>query len=156
MSKILTKSLLLLSLFAGALILLPNRAQAQAPGPHPEYIYALQDLRLARAYLSEGWGWEAVRQQDNQAIAEIDAAIHDIKAAAIDDGKGIGDHPPLEPHLGWHDRFGHAEDRLKRAHDDIVRSHAMNESPDLRNRALRHIDAAEQIVDQAWRTAHWE
>jgi hypothetical protein len=45
---------------------------------------------------------------------------------------------------------------LKRAHDDIVRSHAMNESPDLRNRALRHIDAAEQIVDQAWRTAHWQ
>jgi hypothetical protein len=156
MTKFLTKSLLLLSLFTGALILHPQGAQAQAPGPHPEYIYALQDLRLARAYLNDGWGWEAVRQQDSQAVQQIDAAIHDIKAAAIDDGRGIGDHPALEPNLGWHDRFGHAEDRLKRAHDDIARAQAMNENVDLRNRALRHIDAAEQIVDEAWRTAHWQ
>jgi hypothetical protein len=154
MSKILTNSLLMLSLFAGALFLLPNRAQAQ--GPHPEYIYALQDLRLARAYLNDGWAWEAVRQQDNQAIREIDAAIHDIKAAAIDDGKSINDHPPIDVHMGWHDRFGQAMDRLKRAHGDIARSQTMNESIDLRNHALRHIDAAESTVENAWHTARWQ
>jgi hypothetical protein len=154
MSKIWTNSLLMLSLLAGALFLLPHRAQAQ--GPHPEYIYALQDLRMARAYLNDGWAWEPVRQQDNQAIHEIDAAIHDIKAAAIDDGKGINDHPPFDPHMGWHDRFGQAMDRLKRAHGDIVRSQTMNESIDLRNRALRHIDAAEGTVENAWHTAQWQ
>jgi hypothetical protein len=156
MKKLAMKSLLLLSVFAGAVVVLPQGAQAQAPGPHPAYGYALQDLRLARAYLNDGWAWEAVRQEDNHAIAEIDAAIHDIKAAAWDDGKNINDHPPIDMHLAWHDRFGHAEDRLKAAHNDIAQAEDVHVSRDLRDRALRHIDAAEAIVDQAWRTAHWQ
>lgn len=152
----LTKALLVLSLMAGAVALLPQRAQAQGPGPNSLFFHALQDLRLARAYLNDNWAWEPVRQQDNQAIAEIDQAIHDIKAAAMDDGRPLTDHPPIDPHMGWHDRFGKAEDRLHAAHDDLARAQDPNENIDLRNRALRHIDAAEQIVDQAWRTARWQ
>jgi hypothetical protein len=154
MPKLLTNSLLMLSLMAGALFLLPKGAQAQ--GQPPAYVYALQDLRLARAYLNDGWAWEAVRQQDNDAVREIDAAIHDIKTAAGDDGRNLNDHPPIDAHMGWHDRFGQAMDRLKRAHGDVARSQRMAQSVDLRNSALRHIDAAESTVENAWRTAHWQ
>ncbi len=150
------KSLLLLSLFAGAIVLLPKGAQAQVPGPHPHYIGALQDLRLARAYLHDNWAWEPVRQQDDQAIAEIDAAIHEIKAAAIDDGKNTNDHPPIDIHAGPHERFHKAEILLKTAHADVAQAEDVPEARGLRNRALRHIDAAETIVDDAWRTAHWQ
>ena len=156
MSKHLTKSLLMLSLITGALFLLPKGAQAQAPGPHPHYYYALQDLRLARAYLNDGWAWEPVRQQDNQAIREIDAAIHDIKEAAFDDGRDFNDHEPIDVHLGWHDRFARAEDRLKAAHHDLQEPGDPPRSVDELNRALRHIDVAESTVDNAWRTAHWQ
>jgi hypothetical protein len=156
MTKNVTKSLLLLSLISSAAALLPTGAQAQVPGPHPHYIGALQDLRMARAYLHDNWAWEPVRQQDNQAIAEIDAAIHEIKVAAIDDGKNINDHPPIDIHAGPHERFHKAEILLKTAHADVAQAEDVPQARGLRDRALRHIDAAESIVDDAWRTAHWE
>jgi hypothetical protein len=156
MSKFVTKTLLLLSLFAGAVALLPKGAQAQVPGPHPAYIHALEHLRVARAYLHDNWAWEPVRQDDNYAIAQIDGAIHEIKAAAIDDGKNIDDHPPIDVHASWHDRFRHAEDLLKMAQSDLARAEDVPESRGLRDRALQHINAAEAAVDNAWRTAHWQ
>ena len=111
---------------------------------------------MARAYLNDGWAWEAVRQQDTQAVAEIDAAIHEIKAASYDDGRGINDHPPMEPNLGWHDRFQRAEDRLSRAQDNLRKVQDVNAAMQMRNRALSHVFNAKQIVDQAWRTARWQ
>ncbi|HTW61704.1 MAG TPA: hypothetical protein VMD55_07825 [Terracidiphilus sp.] len=155
MSKLVTKSLLLLSLFACAVVLPPTGAQAQVP-TRPAYFHALEHLRMARAYLHDNWAWQPVQQQDNQAIAEIDAAIHEIKAAAMDDGKNINDHPPIDLHAVWHDRFQKAEILLKTAHDDLLRAEDLPQTHEYRNRALRHIDAAETIVDQAWRTAHWQ
>ncbi len=156
MTRISLKFLLLLSVLAGAVALLPREAQAQVPGPHPAYNHALENLRLARAYLHDNWAWEPVRQQDNQAVAEIDAAIREIKDAELDDGKGINEHQPIDAHLGWHDRFLKAEDRLKAAHSDLTRAEDVPQAREFRNRALRHIDAAESTVDEAWRTARWQ
>jgi hypothetical protein len=131
------KPMLLLSVLFASIALLPAAASAQqVPGPHPAYLHALSDLRMARAYLNEGWGWEGVRREDDHAVAEIDAAIREIKHAAIDDGKNPQDHPPIDRHLGWHDRFARARG--------------------LRNRAIIHIDEAHNTVDRAWRTAHWQ
>jgi hypothetical protein len=156
MTKIGLKSLLLLSLLAGAAVLLPMGTQAQVPGPHPAYLHALSDLRMARAYLNDNWTWEAVRQDDNHAIQEIDAAIHEIKHAAIDDGKNVNDHPPIEAHLGPRDRFARANDLLARAHHDLDHAEDVPQARGLRDRALMHIDEAHNTVDRAWRTAHWE
>src|SRR6201986_2805951 len=120
MSRNLTKSLFLLSLLAGAVALLPRGAQAQVPGPHPAYLHALSDLRMARAYLNEGgWNWDAVRRDDEHAVQEIDAAIREIKHAAIDDGKNPGDHGPIDVHAGWRDRFARANQLLAAAHHDL-------------------------------------
>jgi hypothetical protein len=156
MAKLTIKSLLLLSLLLCSVILLPGAAQAQVPGPHPAYLHALSDLRMARAYLSEGWQWEPVRRDDDHAVGEIDAAIREIKHAAIDDGKQLGDHPPIDVNLGWHDRFARANELLARAHHDLDRAEDVPQARGLRDRAIMHIDEAHNTVDRAWRTARWQ
>jgi hypothetical protein len=156
MARFIPKSLLLLSLLTASIALLPASARAQVPGPHPAYLHALNDLRMARALLSEGWGWEPVRREDEHAVAEIDAAIREIKHAAIDDGKDVRDHPPIDSHLGWHDRFARANELLARAHHDLEHAEDVPQSRGLRDRALLHIDEAHNTVDRAWRTAHWQ
>lgn len=144
-------------LFAAMAALTPLAVQAQqVPGPHPAYLHALSDLRAARHYLNDGWAWEAVRRDDNEAIREIDAAIGEIKRAAIDDGKGVNDPFPIDRHLSPHDRFRKANELLAAAHKDLARAEDVPESRGLRDRAIGHVDAAHQIVDAAWRTAHWE
>ena len=137
-------------LFAAMAAVAPMAAQAQqVPGPHPAYLHALSDLRAARHYLNDGWAWEAVRRDDNAAIGEI-------KRAAIDDGKGDADPFPIDRHLSPHDRFRKANELLASAHKDLARAEDVPESRGLRDRAIGHVDAAHQIVDAAWRTAHWE
>jgi hypothetical protein len=135
----------------------PMTLQAQVvPGPHPAYLHALSDLRAARHYLHDGWAWGPVRHDDDVAIREIDAAIGEIKHAAIDDGKGDADPFSIDRSLSPHDRFRKANELLAAAHHDLDRAEDVPESRGLRNRALGHIDAAHQIVDNAWRTAHWD
>ena len=64
---------------AGSLAISPKAASAQqVPGPHPAYLHALSDLRLARAYLDQ-IAWPPVQQDEEHAIREIDAAIGEIK-----------------------------------------------------------------------------
>jgi hypothetical protein len=128
----------------------------QVPGPHPAYLHALSDLRAARHYLNDGWAWEAVRRDDNAAVGQIDAAIGEIKKAAIDDGKGDADPFPIDSHLSPHDRFRKANDLLASAHRDLAKAEDVPESRGLRDRAIGHVDQAHQIVDAAWRTSHWE
>lgn len=134
----------------------PAMMQAQVPGPHPAYLHALGDLRAARHYLHDGWVYGPVRHEDDAAIREIDAAIREIKHAAIDDGKGDSDPFPIDGHLSPHDRFGKANELLAAAHHDLDHAEDVPEARGLRDRAIGHIDQAHQIVDAAWRTAHWE
>jgi hypothetical protein len=134
----------------------PRAALAEIPGPHPAYLHALNDLRAARHYLHDGWAFGAVRRDDDAAIREIDAAIGEIKRAAIDDGKGDNDPFPIDRRLSPHDRFRKANELLGAAHHDLDRAEDVPSSRGLRDRALMHIDQAHQIVDNAWRTAHWE
>jgi hypothetical protein len=143
-----------------AVAVMPSTMKAQGyrqvPGPHPAYLHALSDLRAARHYLADGWAWGPVRHDDDAAIREIDAAIARIKQAAIDDGKGLNDPFPIDAHLAPHDRFSKANELLAAAHHDLDRAEDVPQSRGLRNDALLHIDRAHQIVDNAWRTAHWK
>ena len=135
----------------------PNATQAQqVPGPHPAYLHALTDLRTARHYLHDGWAWGPVKHDDDEAIREIDAAINEIKRAAIDDGKGLNDPFPIDTSLSPHNRFRKANELLWKAHNDLSRAEDVPESRGLRDRAIGHVDRAHQIVDNAERTAHWE
>ena len=107
---------------AGTVAASPMEAQ-QVPGPHPAYLHALSDLRAARHYLNDGWAWAPVRHDDDMAIREIDAAISEIKQAAINDGKG-GERSVSRStnHLSPHDRFRKANELLFDAHHALAKA----------------------------------
>ncbi len=148
-----------LTLFAallGITLMSPKAASAQqVPGPHPAYLHALSDLRLARAYLDR-IAWPPVQRDEEHAIREIDAAIGEIKRASIDDGKDLADHPPIDVRMRPDGRFRKALELLDKAHNDTARAEDVPQARGLRDRALHHIDEAHGTVDDAIRRIHWE
>jgi hypothetical protein len=136
---------LLVILLAG---ILPIAARADQPGAHPRYLHALSDLRAARANIEKRGGDLQMKWDEATAIAEIDAAIHEIKAAAIDDGKDLNDHPPIDAHMKWGGRLHHARELLQSAHSDIKEHESNDFAHGLRDRVLKHIDKAIHFVDQ--------
>ena len=119
-----------------------------AHGDHPAYLHALSDLRHARALL-ERPAKPDVKWDENNGIREIDAAINEIKLAAIDDGKPLNDHPAIDVKWGHRDRLREAERLLHKAAQDIEEHEDNNWAKGLRNRANGHIRNAEHAVHEA-------
>jgi hypothetical protein len=143
-------------LLLASLVINPKAASAQqVPGPHPAYLHALSDLRMARAYLDQ-IAWPPVQRDEEHAIREIDAAINEIKRASIDDGKSLSDHPPIDARMHPDGRFRKALELLDKAHNDTARAEDVPQARGMRDRALHHIDEAHGTVDNAIRTIHWE
>lgn len=140
---------LLLPLAAAALI--PSLASAQQlPGRHPGYLHALSDLRAARWFLNHQAGDAKVYADEDASIAEIDAAIREIKHASIDDGKDLADHPNVDLHEHG-SRLLKAIETLKRARADLDREEDNPEARHLRDRAWEHIDHALHAAEKAHR-----
>src|SRR5450755_3981656 len=112
-----------------------------SPAQHPAYLHALTDLRHARALL-ERPAKPDVKWDENAAIREIDAAINEIKQAAIDDGKPLNDHPPIDAHVNHRDRLRQAQQLLHKAAGDIDEKEDNNWAKGLRARANLHIHNA--------------
>jgi len=121
---------------------------ADEPGRHPAYLHALTDLRHARAHLENLAATHHMDKEEEHAINEIDKAIDEIKRAAIDDGKNLNDHPPVDAGLDRTGRFRRAQELLDKAHNDIAREEDDSSVRGLRDRALHHIDEAHHIVDK--------
>ena len=136
-------------IFALFLALSPSGAFAQ--GRHPAYLHALSDLRAARAHLQHPDGGH-LRHEEEDAIHEIDEAINDIKKAAIEDGKNLNDHPPVDARMDWPGRLHRALELLNKAHADIAREEDNRFAEGLQGRALGHIDKAHHHVREA---IHW-
>jgi hypothetical protein len=121
----------------------PAAAVAASPAAaHPWYLHALSDLRNARANLERQGGDKHVKWDEHESIAAIDRAIHDIKAAALDDGKNLDDHPPIdaaEPRVG---RLNKAVAALQTARGDIDKEEDNAFASGLRARASHDIDEA--------------
>ena len=140
----------------GILAISPKTASTQqVPGPHPAYLHALSDLRLARAYLDQ-IAWPPVQRDEEHAIREIDAAIGEIKRASIDDGKNLEEHPPIDTRMRPDGRFRKALELLDKAHNDTARAEDVPEARGMRDRAIVHIDQAHGTVDDAIRRVRWE
>jgi hypothetical protein len=128
---------------------------ADEPGKHPAYLHALTDLRHARAHLGQ-WADTAHQDREEQhAIDEIDKAIGEIKHAAIDDGKNLDDHPPVDAHMDRRGRFHRALELLDKAHNDIAREEDDPSVRGLRDRAIHHIDEAHRIVGHIIEQNSW-
>jgi len=126
---------------------------ADNPGRHPAYLHALTDLRFARAHLDRPTPDYRLNREEEHAIREIDAAIHEIKRAAINDGKDISHHPPVDANLRRTDRYHRALELLNKVFDDVNREEDQPDTRGLQRRALIHIDEARRIVRRAIETA---
>jgi hypothetical protein len=122
-------------------------SQASA-ADHPGYLHALTDLRTARAHLQNPDSG-ALHEEERNAIAEIDKAIAEIKAASIDDGKNLNDHPGIDVHLKWVGHLNKCAELLKKAHDDVAKEEDNPAAQGLQGRALDHIAKASRFVQQA-------
>jgi len=121
---------------------------ADTPGRHPAYLHALSDLRDARAHL-EHFTNEPVVMEEDHAIANIDAAIGEIKKASIMDGKNIQDHMPVDTHLARHDRFVKALELLDKAQHDVSGEEDQPDTRGLQVRVIQHIEEARHSVKHA-------
>jgi len=121
---------------------------------HPGYLHALSDLRVARAHLERPNHGE-LKQQERDAIHEIDEAIGEIKRASIDDGRDLSDHPPVEVRLDWSGRLHRALELLDRAHHDVAQEEDNRFAQGLQQRALEHIDRAHHHAEEALRIVEY-
>jgi hypothetical protein len=128
--------LLRLSLVALALAFLMPLATSNvsAQGKHPYYLHALSDLRTARAHL---------QHPDGGALR-----MEEIKKAALDDGKNIDDHVPVDKKLDYSGRLHRARELLDKAHSDVAREEDDPATRGLQARVIEHIDKAHHHVDE--------
>jgi hypothetical protein len=120
-------------------------APVPPPSPaaaHPYYLHALADLRNARANLERKGGDKQMKWDEHDGVAAIDRAIKDIKEAALDDGKNIEDHPPVDAREPRDGRLHKALAALQTARGDIDKEEDNAFANGLRNRASHDIDEA--------------
>lgn len=146
--KLLAKLAFPMLFFALVSALVPAASSAQ--GKHPAYLHALTDLRHARAHLEHHDGGE-LRHEEKEAIHHIDDAIAEIKKAAIDDGKDLNDHPPVDAGMDYTGRLHRARQLLGKAREDIAHEEDNAFAQGLQQRAFHHIDEAIREVDAAIR-----
>ena len=147
---------LVAALVAAPLVLAATGCVVATPPPppaphHPAYLHALTDLRDARWNLEHRAGDIAVSTQEDVAIVEIDRAINDAKAAAMEDGKNIYQHPPEDARHDRRGRLHRADELLRKARQDVAQGEANPQAVELRNRVIVHIDVALQATERAIR-----
>jgi hypothetical protein len=132
----------------------PLPPPAPLPAAHPRYLHAISDLRYARALL---WrpDWRDIMRDQRAATEEIDRAIDEAKRAAIDDGKNIDDHPPLDRRLGWEGRFRKAMELLDSAQRDLSFEEDNRHAAAWRSAAMSHVSRARDFVARAMRDSWW-
>jgi hypothetical protein len=126
-------------------------SNSQEEGSHPAFLKALSDLRLMRAYLDKLAPTEVLDERSKNALVEVDAAIHEIKEAGIDDGKDLGDHAPIDASIKPADRFRKARSAGNAAWNDLLKEAGNDFGNGAKHRTLEHIGNANQIVNQILR-----
>ena len=132
----------------------PVMAPPPRPEVHPRYLSAIADLRYARALL---WrpDWREVMRDQRGAVEEIDRAIAEARRAAIDDGKNVDDHPPVDTRLGWEGRFRKAMELLDSAERDLSMEEDNRNAAAWRGAARQNIQNARAFVAKAMRDSWW-
>jgi hypothetical protein len=128
---------------------LPHAAHAE---DHPAYLHALSDLRAARWLIKHrpANGWHVAHQEDD-AWRDIERAINEIKHAAIDDGKDLDDHPPVQNEGDHGGRLHQARELLQKVRGDLSSAEENGHARGLKHRAMRHVDDAIKHLDYAIR-----
>ncbi len=128
-----------------------SKANSSFGGDHPYYLHALSDLRAARWMIEHRPGdWQRT-VDEVEAVKHIDAAIAEIKKAAIEDGKDINDHPKVDEKNDHDGRLHEAVDFLRKARQDISHDEDNKFAQGLQARAYMYIDKA---IDATKRAIH--
>lgn len=88
-----------------------------------------------------------MRWDEHFAIEAVDRAIAEIKRAAIDDGKSLEDHPPLDAKEPWAGRLHKAVAALHAARNDVSQEEDNAYAQGLKARAIHHIDEAIRLTE---------
>ena len=134
--------LLAIAVAVPAFLTVAPTTHADQPGKHPAFLHALSDLRAARGNLQRRGGDAQDKWDESKAIGAIDAAIGKIKAASIDDGKNLNDHPAVDPSKPRPGLMHDALSLLQAAHRDVDQEEDNAFAQGLKHRALEDIDAA--------------
>ena len=129
-------------------ILSANAAWAGFFGDHPRYLHALSDLRYAKALILRPDAPNVVADEHG-AIAEIDKSIGEIKEAAREDWKPLGDAPPVDAQLDRPGRLHEALKVLSKAKNDLSQEEDNGPARALRNRSIGHLNEAITFVRRA-------
>jgi hypothetical protein len=133
----------------------PVAAWAGFFGDHPRYVHAMSDLRTARWMIARPDA-PNVTADENRAVGEIDAALSEIKRAAMDDFKDVWNAPSVDTSMNHRGRLDEALKLLQRAHDDISMEEDDHRARGLRNRAVEHLDNAISSVRIAREDKHMD
>jgi len=118
------------------------------PQVHPAYLHALSDLREAREALARRGGDPQMKWDEHGAIEAIDRAIVDVRQAAMDDGKSLQDHPPVDAKERRVGRLRKALAALKAARNDISHEEDNGAAGAARGRGIGNIDDAIRFTEQ--------
>jgi hypothetical protein len=127
---------------------------ANAQARHPHYLHALGDLRYARALLALGGENNSTKNSEKSAFHAVEKAMNDLKRAAIDDGKSLDDHPPIDVNVKHKDRLHRALDLLSSARRDLsVQSEDDKPALGWRKTAIHEISDAFRATEMAMNAA---
>jgi hypothetical protein len=129
--------------------MISNTALFAQGGGHPAYLHALSDLRAARWLIDHRPGNWQQNADEAAAVRAIDAAINEIKHAAIDDGKDINDHPQVQDIQDRGARLQKAIELLRATRGDIAQKEDDRFAQGLKARALQHVDEALNATNRA-------
>jgi hypothetical protein len=113
-------------------------------------IFTRWRICATRAHLERQDGG-ALREEEKEAIHQIDEARGEIKRASIDDGKDQNDHPPVDAGMDRTGRLHRAKEGLERARQDISHEEDNGFAQGPQQRAFGHIDRALHEVNEAIR-----
>jgi len=132
-----------------------SSAHADLPGAHPGLLHALTDVRSARWLVEHRPADQAVTAHEDRALQAMTAAISDLQRAAIDDGKNLDVHPPMDAPPSRQGRLERALNLLDAAHKDVDAAESDAAARTLRPVALKNIDAAAAEIKAAlWDVGH--
>jgi tetratricopeptide (TPR) repeat protein len=133
----------------------PVAAWAGFFGDHPRYVHAMGDLKTARWMISRPDA-PNVTADENRAVGEIDAALGEIKQAALEDFKDVWNAPHADASMNHRGRLDEALKLLQRAHDDISQEEDDRRARGLQHRAIEHLDNAISSVRLAREDKHMD
>lgn len=119
------------------------------PGPHPAYLRALSDLREAMWLVNKNAGNNLSNSDEIRAIKEMQAAVQEIRAASIDDGKDANYQPPPDAVDEHEHRLTRAIKVLADARDDLSHNEDNQYAQGLRDHSIHHINDAIRLVESA-------